>query len=112
MAFEVIPAIDLRGGRVVRLAEGDFARETRVRRTIRTRSPLGFAAAGARWIHVVDLDGAGQGRAGRPTTVERIVRAVAGRGPRSGGWRPSVGGGRRGGARTPVPRGSSSGRRS
>lgn len=77
MVFEVIPAIDLRGGRVVRLVEGDFARETRYGEDPEAVA-LGFAAAGARWIHVVDLDGA-KGEDRQTHTVERIVRAVAGR---------------------------------
>ena len=61
--MELIPSIDLRGGRVVRLEQGDYARET-----IYDADPIavarGFAAAGARRIHVVDLDGARDGRAG------------------------------------------------
>lgn len=77
MGFEVIPAIDLRGGRVVRLVEGDFGRETRYGDDPKAVAQ-GFVAAGARWIHVVDLDGAkGEGR--QTGTVERVVRAVAGR---------------------------------
>ncbi len=82
-AFDVIPAIDLRAGRVVRLREGDFERET-----IFDPDPVavarGFAAAGARWIHVVDLDGARAGerrqagivgaiRAGLPSTIRLQV---------------------------------------
>jgi phosphoribosylformimino-5-aminoimidazole carboxamide ribotide isomerase len=77
-AFELLPAIDLRGGRVVRLAEGDFARET-----VYGENPAEVAArfrdAGARWIHVVDLDGARDGTRRQTTAMERIVEA-AGRG--------------------------------
>lgn len=55
--MELYPAIDLRGGRAVRLHQGDFDRET-----IYDDDPLAraraFEAAGARWIHVVDLDAA------------------------------------------------------
>jgi phosphoribosylformimino-5-aminoimidazole carboxamide ribotide isomerase len=72
-AFEVLPAIDLRQGRVVRLSQGDFARETSyaddavlVART--------FAAAGATWLHVVDLDGA---RTGEPVQLELVAAMVA-----------------------------------
>ena len=54
--FELLPAIDLRGGRVVRLRRGNFEAET-----IFGEDPIavarGFVAAGARWLHVVDLDG-------------------------------------------------------
>lgn len=69
--FEILPAIDLRGGRVVRLQQGDFARETAY-----SDDPvavaLAFANAGVRWLHVVDLDGA---RAGEPLNVG-VVRAI------------------------------------
>ncbi len=55
--MDLYPAIDLRDGRCVRLVEGDFDRET-----VYGDDPLlvarGFVAAGARWIHVVDLDAA------------------------------------------------------
>lgn len=77
MAFEVIPAIDLRAGRVVRLVEGDYTRETRYDADPVTVA-RGFADAGARWIHIVDLDGA-KGEPRQTAAVERIVRAVAGR---------------------------------
>ena len=67
----VYPAIDLRGGRCVRLMEGDFERET-----VYGDDPVAvarrWAAEGAHWLHVVDLDGA---RAGRPTQLA-IVRAI------------------------------------
>src|SRR5512137_912966 len=68
----VIPAIDLMDGKVVRLSRGDFAT-----RTVYSDRPAEFAerfrAAGARRVHVVDLDGA---RAGRPVNTD-AVRAVA-----------------------------------
>ncbi len=58
--FELYPAIDVREGRVVRLAQGDYARETRY-----TDDPLAlagtYASAGARWLHLVDLDAARTG---------------------------------------------------
>jgi phosphoribosylformimino-5-aminoimidazole carboxamide ribotide isomerase len=58
---EIIPAIDLRGGRVVRLAQGDFARETHY--PIEPQALAhDYAMAGARWLHVVDLDGARSGQ--------------------------------------------------
>ena len=63
--FELLPAIDLRGGRVVRLLRGDFDAET-----VYADDPVdvagAFVAEGARWLHVVDLDGAaGTGVDGR-----------------------------------------------
>jgi phosphoribosylformimino-5-aminoimidazole carboxamide ribotide isomerase len=73
--FEVLPAIDLRNGRVVRLAEGDFARET-----VYGDDPAAvarrFAADGARWIHIVDLDGAKDGRRRQTEAVEAVVAAA------------------------------------
>ena len=75
--MEFYPAIDLRDGRCVRLVEGDFARETAY-----SDDPVAvarsFQAAGARWIHVVDLDGARTGRAGNRAVVARIAAALEG----------------------------------
>jgi phosphoribosylformimino-5-aminoimidazole carboxamide ribotide isomerase len=68
----VIPAIDLMSGEVVRLRRGDFETKT-VYSTDPAATARSFAAAGARRVHVVDLDGA---RAGRPVNVEAI-RALA-----------------------------------
>ena len=73
--FQLLPAIDLRGSRVVRLAGGDFARET-VYGTDPAEVARGFAAAGARWIHVVDLDGARDGARRQTEVVARIVAAM------------------------------------
>jgi phosphoribosylformimino-5-aminoimidazole carboxamide ribotide isomerase len=73
--FEIIPAIDLRGGRAVRLRQGDFDRET-----VYSDDPAtvaqGFADAGARWLHVVDLDGARTGAPVNGVAIHGIVRAV------------------------------------
>lgn len=75
---ELYPAIDLRGGRVVRLVEGDYAAETQY-----TDDPVAtataFAEAGAPWIHVVDLDAARTGDPVNRPIIERIAAAVAGR---------------------------------
>ena len=72
--MEVIPAIDLLGREAVRLEQGDYARVSQYGEpaALATR----FAAGGARWIHVVDLDGA---RAGliRPIVVAAIAHASA-----------------------------------
>jgi phosphoribosylformimino-5-aminoimidazole carboxamide ribotide isomerase len=69
---QVIPAIDLLGREAVRLEQGDYARVTEYGEP--TELAARFAAAGARWIHVVDLDGA---RAGliRPVVVAALVHA-------------------------------------
>ena len=76
--FQLLPAIDLRGGQVVRLSEGDFARET-VYGTDPADVARSFVAAGARWIHVVDLDGARDGASRQTDAVARIVAAVGDR---------------------------------
>ncbi|HYY07361.1 MAG TPA: HisA/HisF-related TIM barrel protein, partial [Actinomycetota bacterium] len=74
-AFEVLPAIDLREGRVVRLRQGDFARETSY-----GDDPVAvarrFADDGAGWLHVVDLDGARLGTPRQLTTIAAILEAV------------------------------------
>ena len=76
--FEILPAIDLRGGRVVRLRQGDFARETQYSddavQVART-----FAADGATWLHVVDLDGARVGEPRQLGLVAAIAAEVHGR---------------------------------
>jgi phosphoribosylformimino-5-aminoimidazole carboxamide ribotide isomerase len=73
--FDVLPAIDLLGGRVVRLRTGDFEDET-----IFSDDPVavadGFARAGARWLHVVDLDGARIGMPKHRAVIAAIVDAV------------------------------------
>lgn len=53
----IFPAIDIRGGRVVRLFQGDYGRETEFSLTP-AEAAASFRAAGAEWIHAVDLDGA------------------------------------------------------
>jgi phosphoribosylformimino-5-aminoimidazole carboxamide ribotide isomerase len=68
----VIPSIDLRDGRCVRLMQGDFARET-VYGDDPVQMALRWQEAGAALLHVVDLDGA---REGRPVQVA-IVAAIA-----------------------------------
>jgi len=69
--MELIPAIDLRGGRCVRLFQGDFAAET-----IYSNEPMlileRYHALGARRIHVVDLDGARDGAAGNAAAIRRL----------------------------------------
>jgi phosphoribosylformimino-5-aminoimidazole carboxamide ribotide isomerase len=71
--FELLPAIDLIEGRVVRLRRGDFDQETSY-----GDDPVAvaraFADAGALWLHVVDLDGA---RAGEPRQLSLAAEIVA-----------------------------------
>lgn len=75
-AFTLYPAIDLRGGRVVRLKQGDPQREKAY-----GNDAGGFArrwlAAGARWLHVINLDGAlGSGGAQNRSPLQAILQAV------------------------------------
>jgi phosphoribosylformimino-5-aminoimidazole carboxamide ribotide isomerase len=69
----LLPAIDIRDGRAVRLERGDFDRET-----VYADDPLGaarsFVDAGAKSLHVVDLDGA---RAGEPRNLDHLRRITA-----------------------------------
>jgi phosphoribosylformimino-5-aminoimidazole carboxamide ribotide isomerase len=73
--LELIPAIDLRGGKCVRLRQGDYAQET-----VFGDDPVAVAkqwhAQGASRLHLVDLDGAKAGRPMNTAVVRRIVEAV------------------------------------
>ena len=73
--MELYPAVDLRGGRAVRLAQGDFDRQTEF------GDPLAlarrYAAAGARWVHVVDLDAARTGVPADRADVLAIARGTS-----------------------------------
>lgn len=75
--IELYPAIDLREGRVVRLLQGDYDRQTTY-----GDDPVAvaraFAEAGAPWIHVVDLDAARSGSPVNRPVVAAIAAAVAG----------------------------------
>jgi len=70
--MDLYPAIDLRGGRVVQLIQGDFDRE-RIHGDDPVAVAKAFVAAGARWIHTVDLDAA---RTGEPVNRE-LIAAIA-----------------------------------
>ena len=76
MTFEVIPAIDLRGGRCVRLYQGDYDRET-----VYSADPAEMArhwqSLGAGRLHVVDLDGARSGEQANVAAARAILGAVS-----------------------------------
>ena len=82
----IFPAIDLKGGQVVRLAEGDMARAT-VYGDDPAAQARAFADAGAAWLHVVDLDGAFAGKGVNEAAVEAIVAAFPGKVQLGGGIR-------------------------
>jgi phosphoribosylformimino-5-aminoimidazole carboxamide ribotide isomerase len=71
----LLPAVDIRDGRAVRLQQGDFGRET-----VYADDPLeaarSFVEAGARFLHVVDLDGARDGQPVNLRHLERITREL------------------------------------
>lgn len=73
MGFIIYPAIDIRGGKCVRLFQGDYAQET-----VYADSPLEMAKRwveqGAAWVHLVDLDGA---KEGQPANAE-LIKEIAG----------------------------------
>jgi phosphoribosylformimino-5-aminoimidazole carboxamide ribotide isomerase len=71
----IYPAIDLRGGRCVRLQQGERERET-----VYSSDPLetakSFAAQGAQWLHIVDLDGAFAGENNNRAIIKKIAASV------------------------------------
>lgn len=73
--MDLYPAIDLRGGQVVQLTQGDFDRE-RVHGDDPVAVALEFVAAGARWIHTVDLDAARTGEPANRHLIAAIAAAV------------------------------------
>ena len=82
--MEIFPAIDLRGGQVVRLFQGDYDKET-VYGQDPCAAARGFLEAGAQYLHLVDLDGARDGALANFETIAAIVR--------QGGLYIEVGGG-------------------
>ncbi len=74
--MQLWPAIDLRGGKCVRLKQGDYARET-----VYGEDPAAMAQhwvdLGAEYLHLVDLDGAKSGRPENLASVQAILRAVS-----------------------------------
>ena len=86
----IFPAIDLKGGNVVRLAEGDMARAT-VYGDNPGEQAAAFADAGAGWLHVVDLDGAFAGEAVNARAVEAILKRFPGKVQLGGGIRTREG---------------------
>lgn len=86
LSLIVFPAIDLKGGQVVRLAEGDMARAT-VYGDDPAAQAMIFAEAGAEHVHVVDLDGAFAGGSVNGEAVAEIVRRFPGHVQLGGGIR-------------------------
>ena len=76
MSLEILPSIDLRGGRVVRLKQGDYAQQLNYD-VDPVATAKSFRDAGASWIHIVDLDGAKEGRPAQTDLIARIIAATA-----------------------------------
>ncbi len=73
MALQIIPSIDLRGGNVVRLKQGDYGRQLNYD-VDPSETARSFASAGASWMHIVDLDGAKEGRPVQTILIAQIIR--------------------------------------
>ena len=73
--MDLFPAIDLRGGRCVRLYQGDYGKET-VYGDDPVSQAQAFVAAGAPWVHVVDLDAARTGEPVNRPVIARIAAAI------------------------------------
>ena len=71
--MQIYPAIDLRGGQVVRLYQGDYEKMT-VYGNDPARQAAAFAAQGAKYLHVVDLDGAKDGTLANFASIQSIAR--------------------------------------
>lgn len=71
--MDLIPAVDIRGGNAVQLVQGDYERET-VFGNDPEAMALRWIGEGARRLHIVDLDGAKEGRPVNDETIARIVR--------------------------------------
>lgn len=84
--MDLYPAIDLRGGRCVRLLRGDYAAET-VYGDDPVATALGYESAGVGWIHVVDLDAARGGEAVNLGAIAEVCRSVQCRVQSGGGVR-------------------------
>src|SRR5687768_9300589 len=84
MSLTIVPSIDLRGGRVVRLQQGDYDRQVNYDVDPQATA-ASFRKAGAQWMHIVDLDGA---KEGKPVQTQLIAQIV-----KSSGLKTQVGGG-------------------
>jgi phosphoribosylformimino-5-aminoimidazole carboxamide ribotide isomerase len=72
MSFIIYPAVDISAGKCVRLLQGRFGSET-VYSDDPVQVALGFCSAGARWLHIVDLDGA---KTGEPANRDLVLEAI------------------------------------
>jgi len=73
MSLTIIPSLDLRAGRIVRLQQGDYSRQLDydIDPADAIRS---FVSAGAKWLHIVDLDGAKEGRPVQSELISKLAK--------------------------------------
>ena len=75
MSLTIIPSIDLRGGKVVRLKQGDYTQQVSYP-VDPVETAQAFQKAGAEWMHIVDLDGAKEGRPVQTDLISRIIHST------------------------------------
>ena len=90
MPFSLYPAIDVKRGQVVRLSEGKMDSAT-----VYAEDPIEqartFASAGSEWLHVVDLDGAVEGKSRNREVIEQVLKSFSGHVQIGGGVRSKAG---------------------
>ncbi|GIW75685.1 MAG: 1-(5-phosphoribosyl)-5-[(5-phosphoribosylamino) methylideneamino] imidazole-4-carboxamide isomerase [Phycisphaerae bacterium] len=74
MRFTIVPSIDLRQGQVIRLQQGDYAQQINYD-VDPIHTARQFKTEGAEWLHIVDLDGAKEGRCVQTDLISRIISA-------------------------------------
>lgn len=84
--MKILPAIDLKDGRCVRLRKGDYATAHRVAQDA-VETAERFLSAGAEWIHMVDLDGAKDGTHANYSIVEQVINKTGAKVEFGGGIR-------------------------
>lgn len=75
MSVVIIPSIDLREGKVVRLKQGDYAKQLNYA-VDPIETAKAYQMAGAKWLHLVDLDGAKEGKIAQIDLISRIIKAT------------------------------------
>lgn len=74
-SIQIVPSIDLRNGQVVRLKQGDYTQQLNYA-VDPIETAKAFQSAGAKWIHIVDLDGAKEGHPLQTALIQKIAQAT------------------------------------
>jgi phosphoribosylformimino-5-aminoimidazole carboxamide ribotide isomerase len=74
MSLEIVPSVDLRNGRVVRLKQGDYGRQINYD-VDPVETAKAYRDAGATWFHIIDLDGAKEGKPAQTPLIEKMIAA-------------------------------------